>query len=69
MIGVIDRFFELEPEKRILYQVGRWMGFFRGPDDMDNSPHIERVKKACTLYGVTPENIDSVIDELMKRFV
>ncbi|CCK79423.1 radical SAM protein [Desulfobacula toluolica] len=69
MIGIIDRFFELEPEKRILYQVGRRMGFFRGPDDMDNSPHIERVKKACTLYGVTPENIDSVIDELMKRFV
>ncbi|SDT84251.1 radical SAM protein [Desulfobacula phenolica] len=69
MIGIIDRFFELEPEKRILYQVGRRMGFFRGPDDMDNSPHLERVKKACTLYGVTPENIDSVIDELMKRFV
>lgn len=69
MIGVIDRFFELEPQKRILYQVGRRMGFFRGPDDMDDSPHLERVKKACTLYGVTPENIDSVIDELMKRFV
>jgi radical SAM superfamily enzyme YgiQ (UPF0313 family) len=69
MIGIIDRFFELEPEKRILYQVGRRMGFFRGPDDMDNSPHLERVNKACTLYGVTPENIDSVIDELMKRFV
>ncbi len=69
MIGVIDHFFELEPQKRILYQVGRRMGFFRGPDDMDDSPHLERVKKACTLYGVTPENVDTVIDELMKRFV
>ncbi|WP_300456986.1 radical SAM protein [Desulfobacula sp.] len=69
MINVIDRFFELEPEQRIIYQIGRRMGFFRGPDDLDGSPHLSRVKKACDLYGVTSENIDFVIDELMKRFV
>ncbi|MBU1342335.1 MAG: radical SAM protein, partial [Proteobacteria bacterium] len=59
----------LEPEQRVLYQIGRRMGFFRGPDDMDQSPHLEQVKKACEHYGVTPENVDTVIDELMKRFV
>ena len=69
MIGIIDQFFEFEPEKRVLYQVGRRMGFFRGPDDMDTSPHLERVKQACNHYGVTTQNVDSVIDELMKRFV
>lgn len=69
MINIIDRFFELEPEKRVLYQIGRRMGFFRGPDDVENSPHIEKVKQACELYGVTPDNVDSVIDDLMKRFV
>ncbi|MBU8849990.1 MAG: radical SAM protein [Desulfobacterales bacterium] len=69
MINIIDRFFELEPEKRILYQIGRRMGFFRGPDDMDDSPHLERVEQACDLYGVTPENVDFVIADLMKRFV
>ncbi len=69
LIGIIDRFFELEPEKRVLYQIGRRMGFFRGPDDMENSPHLTQVKEACKQYGVTPENVDIVIDELMKRFV
>ena len=69
MIEIIDQFFDLEPEKRVLYQIGRRMGFFRGPDDMDTSPHIERVKQACDHYAVTPENVDSVIDEFMKRFV
>jgi radical SAM superfamily enzyme YgiQ (UPF0313 family) len=69
MIGIIDRFFEFDQEKRILYQLGRRMGFFRGPDDMENSPHLDKVKEACKLYGVTPENIDSVIHELMRRFV
>lgn len=69
MIGIIDRFFELEPEKRVLYQIGRRMGFFRGPDDLIDSPHLEQVKQACDQYGVTPENVDTVIDDLMKRFV
>ena len=69
MIRIIDRFFEFEPEKRVLYQIGRRMGFFKGPDDLDNSPHLERVKQACEHYGVTPQNVDSVIDDLMKRFV
>jgi len=69
MIGIIDRFFDLEPDKRVLYQIGRRMGFFQGPDEMDNSPFLAKVKQACNQYGVTPENVDSVISELMKRFV
>ncbi len=69
MIGIIDRFFDLEPDKRVMYQIGRRMGFFQGPDEMDNSPFIGKVKQACRQYGVTPENVDSVISELMKRFV
>ena len=69
MIGIIDQFFDLDPEKRVLYQIGRRMGFFRGPDEMDTSPHLEKVEQACKNYGVTSQNVDSVIDELMKRFV
>ena len=69
MISVIDDFFDLDDEQRVLYQVGRRMGFFKGPDEIRNSPHLERVKQACDLYGVTAANVDEVIDELMKRFV
>ncbi|WP_022664338.1 radical SAM protein [Desulfospira joergensenii] len=69
MIRVIDRFFDLDPEEQALYQVGRRMGFFRGPEDMEGSPHMDQVKMACRHYGVTPDNVDLVIDELMKRFV
>jgi len=69
MINIIDRFFELDPDKRALYQVGRRMGFFRGPDEMESSPHLEQVKQAFDHYGITSENVDSVIDDLMKRFV
>ncbi len=69
MINIIDSFFELDPDQRVLYQVGRRMGFFKGPHEIENSPHIENIKQTCDLYGVTHENVDLVIDELMKRFV
>ncbi len=69
LIRIIDRFFELPDEERVIYQVGRRMGFFRGPEDMDNSPHIEQVRQACRHFGVTPGNVDEIIDQLMKRFV
>ncbi len=69
LIHIIDSFFELPEEMRAFYQVGRRMGFFRGPEDMEKSPHLDQVKQACNHYGVTPSNVDTVIDELMKRFV
>lgn len=69
MIGVIDSFFALAPKDQVIYQVGRRMGFFRGPEDMAASPHLDRVKQACEHYEVTPENVDTIIDELMRRFV
>lgn len=69
LVGIIDSFFDLPEELRVFYQVGRRMGFFRGPEDMEISGSLDQVKQACKYYGVTPGNVDTVIDELMKRFV
>ena len=69
MIRIIDRFFELPPEDRILYQIGRRMGFLKGPEDMDTSPRMDQVRLACENYGVTPKNVDKILDQLMMRFV
>lgn len=69
LINIIDTFFALSPEDQAIYQVGRRMGFFKGPEQMENSPHLERVKQTCRQFDVSPENVDSVINELMQRFV
>jgi len=69
LIHIIDRFFDLPEKDRVLYQVGRRMGFFRGPEDMETSPHMDQVRQACQQFGVTPDNVDEVISQLMKRFV
>ncbi len=69
ILGIIDAFFDLSPEDQALYQVGRRMGFFKGPHDLETSPHIDKVRQTCQMYGVSPDNVDEVTDELMKRFV
>lgn len=69
MIGIIDRFFELAPQDRILYQIGRRMGLLKGLEDMDKSPQMDQVRLACENYGVTPGNVDQILDRLMMRFV
>jgi hypothetical protein len=30
---------------------------------------MERAQRVCQQFGITPENIDDTIDELMKRFI
>lgn len=69
LVNIIDSFFELPEQDRVLYQVGRRMGFFRGPEDMAGSPHLDQVKQACQHFNVTPDTVDEVINQLMKRFV
>ncbi len=69
MIDTVDAFLEMPPEQQMLYQVGRRMGLFAGPEDMGDDAQIARVKSTCELYGITPDNVDAVIEDLMKRFV
>ena len=71
LIAIIDRFFDLPEEDRILYQVGRRMGIFKSPEEMDEAPQpqMDQVRLACENYGITPKNVDQVLDRLMMRFV
>lgn len=69
MVGMVADFLAMEEDDQIIYQVGRRMGIFRGISDMEDSRLREQVAAICSRNAVTPENIDMVIDELMKRFI
>jgi len=36
---------------------------------MDSPHRLKKAEKACRQFGITAENVDEVIDELMKRFI
>jgi len=53
----------------MIYQVGRRLGLFTGLGDMDQPRRMARAEKVCREFGVTPENVDEITDELMRRFI
>jgi hypothetical protein len=69
MLDIIRTFLAMEPHRQCVYQVGRRLGFFSRISDMDSPHRLKKAEKACGRFGITVENVDEVIDELMKRFI
>jgi radical SAM superfamily enzyme YgiQ (UPF0313 family) len=69
MVGIVQEFLQLDPREMMLYQVGRRMGLFRSLDDMHSATKRQQVDNACRRAGITPDNVDEAVDELMKRFI
>ncbi len=69
MLDIIHRFLAMDPERQCVYQVGRRLGFFSRLKDMESPRRLAKAEKACRQFGITPKNVDEVIDELMKRFI
>lgn len=69
MLTVIRNFLSMDPKSQCLYQVGRRLGIFHRLGDMDSPRRMAKVEKICRQLGVTQENVDETIDELMKRFI
>jgi len=67
--GVIQTFLAMDPHHRMLYQVGRRMGLFSRLSDLNNQDLIARAEAACRQYDITPDNVDQMIVEIMKRFI
>jgi radical SAM superfamily enzyme YgiQ (UPF0313 family) len=69
MLDIINSFLAMDPERQIVYQVGRRLGLFSGPDDMESPQRLAKAEKMCRQLNITPDNVDEAIDELMKRFI
>ena len=69
MMSVLQRFLDLPPEPQTRYLVGRRLGLFHRLDDMASPHRSQKVDRICQKNGITPENVDEVVDEMMKRFI
>jgi hypothetical protein len=69
MLAVIDAFLELPPERMYLFQVGRRLGVLNRLEDLHSPRRVAKVEEFCRANGITPENVEAVIEELMKRFI
>jgi hypothetical protein len=69
LIGLLKSFLDMKPQRQCLFQVGRRTGIFTYLSDMDIPEKSAVAEAVCQKYGVTPENVDELIEEAMKGFV
>jgi hypothetical protein len=68
MTNVIERFLSLDKEQ-MLYQIGRRSGLFSRLDDLDDPTLRTYAEWKYSELSVTAKNIDSIIADMMKRFI
>ncbi|MEE4112722.1 MAG: radical SAM protein [Desulfobacteraceae bacterium] len=69
MQAVLDRFLDLSPQDQCRFQVGRRLGIFSRLADMKSPKRLAKVDAFCAQHGVTPDNVDEMVDEMMTRFI
>ncbi|MBW1855253.1 MAG: radical SAM protein [Deltaproteobacteria bacterium] len=69
MTSVIKRFLSMGLEEQMLYQIGRRSGIFSRLDDLSD-PRLRRyAERNYSDLKVTPQNVDRIVAEIMKRFI
>ena len=68
MLGILQSYLDMDPEGQCLYQVGRRLGFFSSMNDMYNPELLQRAEQRRDRLGVTPDNVDRVLGEVLGKF-
>jgi radical SAM superfamily enzyme YgiQ (UPF0313 family) len=69
LIGIVRAYLALDPELQFLYRVGRRTGMLSGLADLEAVDKLSQVEDLCQRYGITPDTVDAVTDEMMRRFI
>jgi len=66
-LNVLSRFMAMGPEEQVLFRVGKRTGHFLRLDDMKMPGRMEQVRAICRQSGITPQNADEQIHELLQE--
>lgn len=69
MVALLRRFLDMTPKEQMLYQAGRRMGVFSRLEDLNDPRRRAFAEATCHRLAITPDNIDAMIDDLMKQFI
>jgi biotin synthase-like enzyme len=69
MLVMLRSFLALDEEQRTLYQLGRRAGLFRGLVDMEEPATRTAAEQLIRQLGITPDNVEKICAELVKRFI
>jgi histone acetyltransferase (RNA polymerase elongator complex component) len=67
LLEILQAFIQMPPEDQILFQVGKRLGYFSCLGDMSYQDKLAPIKSICRQYGLTPENADAKIHEMVQE--
>ena len=69
MLSIIQQYWDLPPGQRLLYRLGRRLGYFSRLRDLDDPQRSRQVAQICRENAITADNIDAFTLELMRRYI
>ncbi len=70
MLGVIDRYFTLPPEQKVIYRLGRRAGVYRSIDDLKDDLTFYRLKKlAQEMEEKEPGSVERHLSLLLDHYI
>lgn len=69
MMAPVRRFLDMTPADQTLFQVGRRLGLFRYLGDMNDTDKLNQARAVRDRMGITPDNVEAVIEEAMNQFI
>jgi hypothetical protein len=69
MLSILQLFLDMDSEQQLLFRLGRRIGLFSGLNDMKDRVKLEQTRKLALKRGITAENIDSIISEILEQFI
>ncbi|MHA3964991.1 MAG: radical SAM protein [Candidatus Thorarchaeota archaeon SMTZ1-45] len=69
MLSILQRFLGLNENEQLLYRFGRRLGVFTSLDDLNDKRRRTRVLEIMSENDVTPQNIDYLLDQMMRQFI
>ncbi|MGA8571517.1 MAG: radical SAM protein [Desulfobaccales bacterium] len=68
MLAAVEKFLSLNQDEQMIYQVGRRTGIFQGLEDLGDPGRRRLAEETIWKNRITPENVDDLMAELMRRF-
>lgn len=69
IIDALKWFLNLNEEEKMIFRIGRRTGLINSITDLSESYIREKVESIIKQYNISTQNLDIVVDELMKRFI
>lgn len=69
MISTVRRFLQLSPEQQMIFSIGRRTHRISKLADLGDPTKYRYAENFCADLGATNENMDDIVDSIIKRFI